>query len=286
MANYVTDDGICLRVTDFSETSQIVGMFTRRHGLVPLIAKGAKRASKKNVMSGPLDLLTGGEVVFVPAKGGGENGTQLGTLAAWELSDHRTALRGNLMGLNAAMMCAEVTAHLMMPLDPHEELFGELEAALELLGDAGGNAAKGDERAEMGRILVAYVKAALSSAGYWPQLDACMACGKVVGAGDMQMRFSVGGGGVFCGGVAGCYGEGGGMTMGVPGNVVVGLSRLALPTGLKAHPPERAADVGALAVALEMLLAQVEGVSDKGVRTRGGVKEMLGNSKTENRHLE
>src|SRR3954447_11015522 len=71
MATYVTDDGICLRVTDFSETSQIVGMFTRRHGMVPLIAKGAKRASKKNVMSGPLDLLTSGEVVFVPAREGG-----------------------------------------------------------------------------------------------------------------------------------------------------------------------------------------------------------------------
>ena len=70
MANYVTDDGICLRVTDFSETSQIVGMFTRGHGLVPLIAKGAKRASKKNVMSGPLDLLTGGEVVYVPCLAG------------------------------------------------------------------------------------------------------------------------------------------------------------------------------------------------------------------------
>ena len=39
MATYITDDAICLRVTDFSETSQIVGMFTRRHGLVPLIAK-------------------------------------------------------------------------------------------------------------------------------------------------------------------------------------------------------------------------------------------------------
>ncbi len=70
MATYVTDDGICLRVVDFSETSQIVGMFTRGHGLVPLIAKGAKRASKKNVMSGPLDLLTSGEVVFVPARVG------------------------------------------------------------------------------------------------------------------------------------------------------------------------------------------------------------------------
>src|SRR4051812_29696651 len=137
MATYVTDEGICLRVTDFSETSQIVGMFTRRHGLVPLIAKGAKRQSKKNVMSGPLDLLTLGEVVFVPAKETpGATGAQLGTLAAWELGDHQRALRGNLAGLNAAMICAEVTTHLLQPHDPHEDLFGELECAVQLLAGA------------------------------------------------------------------------------------------------------------------------------------------------------
>src|SRR3954470_17802032 len=98
MATYLTDEGICLRVTDFSETSQIVGMFTRHHGLVPLIAKGAKRASKRNVMSGPIDLLTSGELVFVPAKdnpgehGRGKPGPPLGTLAGWNLADHRPSL--------------------------------------------------------------------------------------------------------------------------------------------------------------------------------------------------
>ena len=96
----MTDEGICLRVTDFSETSQIVGMFTRGHGVVPLIAKGSKRTSKKNVMSGPLDLLTGGEVVFVPERGGVVRGgaVQLGTLAAWELSDHRKGAAGEFDG--------------------------------------------------------------------------------------------------------------------------------------------------------------------------------------------
>src|SRR5512135_567641 len=128
MATYVTDDGICLRVTDFSETSQIVGMLTRAHGLVPLIAKGSKRTSKKNVMSGPLDLLTGGEVVYVAAREGAGDGTgaALATLAAWELLDHRVGLRGNLRALNAAMMCAEVTTLLLQPFDPHEGLFDEL----------------------------------------------------------------------------------------------------------------------------------------------------------------
>jgi DNA repair protein RecO (recombination protein O) len=263
MATYLTDDGICLRVTDFSETSQIVGMFTRRHGLVPLIAKGAKRQSKKNVMSGPLDLLTCGEVVFVPARETpGASGAQLGTLAAWELADHRRALRGNLPGLNAAMICAEITTHLLQPHDPHEELFGELEAALDLLA-----AAKSDSA---GRVLLAYLKAALLAAGYWPRLDACLACGRP--AGDSMLRFSSRAGGILCarGENAGqnCHIENAGTTVLVPGKILIALDRLALPSALKLRPPERVADAAALSLALNLLLGQVEALADKTVRTR------------------
>ena len=194
MANYLTDEAICLRVTDFSETSQIVGLFTRRHGLVPLIAKGSKRQSKKNTMSGPLDLLTSGEVVFVPGKesdrAGGSGAAQLGTLAAWELADQRPGLRADLVGLNAAMLCAEVTTHLVHPHDPHEELFLELQAALELL-------ALPSQRA---RGLVAYVKAVLVAAGFWPQFSGCLACGRAPG--DAAVRFSPLAGGILCAGPA------------------------------------------------------------------------------------
>jgi DNA repair protein RecO len=283
MATYLTDDGICLRVTDFSETSQIVGMFTRRHGLVPLIAKGAKRASKKNVMSGPLDLLTSGEVVFVPAKesaggGGSGGGVQLGTLAAWELADHRRALRGNLAALNAAMMCAEITTHLVHPLDPHEELFGDLEAALSLLGAESAVAGSGESASAIGRVLVAYVKAALMAAGYWPQLGACLKCAKPPG--DGSIRFSVRAGGILCGSNGGgCHVEHAGMTMAVPGRVVVALERLPLPREIQAHPPERPADAAALHIALQMLLAQVEAITDKGVRTRGLLGSIFENAK-------
>ncbi len=267
MATYLTDDGICLRVNDFSETSQIVGMFTRRHGLVPLIAKGSKRSSKKNVMSGPLDLLTSGEVVFVPARESG--GAQLGTLAAWELQDHRRELRGTLAGLNGAMICAQITTQLMQPLDPHEDLFEELGAALELLGHA---------PAQRARAVVAYVKAALMAAGYWPQLSGCLSCGRAVS--DAEMRFSARAGGIVCGGggdghvrgeckvKGGCHLDNAGVTIAVAGRVVLALDRLPLPTQLRAAPPVRAGDEAALHMAMQLLLAQVEVITDKPVRTR------------------
>jgi len=260
MANYLTDDAICLRVTDFSETSQIVGLFTRKHGLVPMIAKGSKRPTRKNTMSGPLDLLTSGEVVYVPSKGAAE----LSTLAGWELVNHRTELRRDLAGLNAAMLCAEVSTLVMHPHDPHEELFEELEAALQLLGT----------RQRM-RAVAAYVKAALLEAGYAPQLDACMVCGKPLAA-DVPMRFFPHAGGIACGGGAsGCHMEnGGGTSIAVAGRIVVALQRLPSPRVLLASPPDRPADGPSLALAMGMLLAQVESITDKRVRTRyllGGI---------------
>lgn len=260
MATYLNDDALCLRVTDFSETSQIVALFTRAHGLLPLIAKGAKRASKKNTMSGPLDLLTSGEVVFVPSKGAAE----LGTLAAWELLDHRTELRKNLPALNAAMLCAEITTLLVHPHDPHPELYAELEAALALLPGA-----------QRPRAAVAYAKAALLAAGYAPQLDNCLACARPVA--DTAVRFSVRAGGFLCGpgNGHGCSQEHAGPLTTVSGRIIAALARLPLPSALLTNPPERPADTAALATALSLLLAQIESISDKPLRTRYLLKSIF-----------
>ena len=38
------DQAVCLRKADYSETSQVVTLFTRSHGKIPAMAKGAKRA--------------------------------------------------------------------------------------------------------------------------------------------------------------------------------------------------------------------------------------------------
>jgi DNA repair protein RecO (recombination protein O) len=261
MANYLTDDAICLRVTDFSETSQIVALFTRRHGLVPLIAKGSKRASQRNTMSGPLDLLTSGEVVFVPARERAigivpaTHGVQLGTLTGWELANPRRELRGLLPALHAAMLTAEITTHLVHPHDPHEELFLELDATLDML----------PVPAHRARIAVAYVKAALVSAGYWPNFATCLECGRGPSSPDEPVRYFPRAGGIVC---SGCQVQNLGACVSIPTRIAVALDRLSSPAAMRATPPERPADESALAAAMEMLLAQVESITDKPLRTR------------------
>jgi DNA repair protein RecO (recombination protein O) len=257
MANYLTDRAICLRVTDFSETSQIVGLFTREHGLVPMIAKGSKRQNKKTSSSGPLDLLTSGEVVFIPARGAGP---ELATLASWELLHHHAALRRDLPALNAAMLCAEVTVLLVHPHDPHSDLFDQLEATLELLATA-----------QRTRALVAYVKSAIDAAGYAPQLETCLVCGKSLDS-DMPLRFHPRAGGLTCASPSGgrnCHLPGGAaLSMAISGRIVAALRRLPTPLSLLAQAPRRPADAAALALAMEMQLLQVQSLTDKPIRTR------------------
>ena len=57
----IADTAICIRCWDFSETSQTVSLFTREHGVVRGLAKGAKR--EKGGFSGGLDVLTRGEMI-------------------------------------------------------------------------------------------------------------------------------------------------------------------------------------------------------------------------------
>ena len=56
------DTAICVRTTDFSETSQILTLFTRAAGKISAIAKGSKRP--KSAFDGPVEVFSYGRIVF------------------------------------------------------------------------------------------------------------------------------------------------------------------------------------------------------------------------------
>jgi len=253
MATYLTDLAICLRVTDFSETSQVVALLTSNHGLVPMIAKGAKRTSKSgaSTFSGPIDLLVTGQAVFIPAKAASE----LATLTAWQLLNHQTRLRTTLPALYAAMICADITLALLHPHDPHQDVFAELTATLDLLATP-----------QQPRVLVAYAKTALVAAGYQPQLDSCLNCARPLAA-DEQAAFSPRAGGILC---ASCRSTVATKTplVAIPARIALALDRLPTPSEIQAAPPENPGSPAALHQALLLLLTQVETVSERPLRTR------------------
>ncbi len=58
----ISDRAIVLRRLDYSETSQILALFTREYGQVRVIAKGIKRSTRSRFAVG-IDLLEVGQVV-------------------------------------------------------------------------------------------------------------------------------------------------------------------------------------------------------------------------------
>jgi DNA repair protein RecO (recombination protein O) len=157
------DDAICIRHWDWSETSQTVTLLGRQTGLIRGIAKGAKR--EKAQFSGGLEVLTRGEVVAVARPN-----AALATLTAWDLQESFPALRRTLRAFHCGMYFADLVQHLVSEGDPHPALFDELVDALRALALPGAE----------DRALLRFQWAALSEAGYKPELDADVIAGDVL----------------------------------------------------------------------------------------------------------
>ena len=180
---FVQDRCICLRKVEYSETSQILTLFGRKHGVVRVIARGAHRKTKAGAsqFGGGVDLLDVGEAVFTdrPEK-------EMATLTEWELREGHLQMRKSLRGLYLGFYAAELVSLLIEEHDPHPELFGRLESTLLELGTP---------RVE--QTFVAFEMDLLRETGYLPELGACVSCGGPVG-GTGTVSFVPARGGMVC----------------------------------------------------------------------------------------
>lgn len=151
----VFDSGICVRVWDWSETSQTVAVLSREHGLVRGVAKGSKR--EKSGFSGGFEIATRGQVGLQIKRG-----DQLSLLTSWDLSDTYPVVRTTSSGFGAAMALLEVAQSCVQPLDPHPGLFDALSAALAALS--------GSRDGDVARV-AEFLWRALADTGHKPELD-------------------------------------------------------------------------------------------------------------------
>src|SRR5262249_1369504 len=105
----VRDRCICLRKVEYSETSQILALFSRAHGLRRVIAKGAHRTTKAGAskFGGGIDLLDVADAVFTLAPD-----KELATLCEWTLRDGHLSLRRDLRAVYLGLYAAELVAML------------------------------------------------------------------------------------------------------------------------------------------------------------------------------
>jgi DNA repair protein RecO (recombination protein O) len=183
------DEAIVLRRLDYSETSQVLAVFTHQYGLQRLIAKGVKRGTRKRFAVG-IDLLERGVVAFLARTH--PEGT-LGTLTEWRQLEPYLGLRTDLVRWYAAQYAAEVTAAMLEDADPHPLLFEALAGLLTALSGAGAVGERGSAPSPalpLSRspasvpsaaehplpLLCTYQQALLAEAGLWPDLTRCVMC--------------------------------------------------------------------------------------------------------------
>lgn len=177
----IRDRCICLRVTEYSETSQIVTLLSRDYGVIRAIAKGAHRKTKAGAgkFDGGMDFLEVGEAVFThdPAK-------ELATLTEWTLREGHLALRSDLRGIYLALYAGELVDRLLEQHDPHPELFDRLEATIPELASP---------RRE--QAFLAFELELLRELGILAELGRCVACGRppIDGTGDGYFSSQMGG---------------------------------------------------------------------------------------------
>lgn len=156
------DSAVVLGRLDYSETSQILVLFTREHGKVRAIAKGAKRSTKTRFSPG-IDLLDLGSVIFSVRH---ERAEGLATLTEWKQTRSLSGLREKLDRLNAAQYAAEITARLTEDWDPHADLFDNLIETLQELSDSD----------SVVKRVIHYQLFLLDKIGSLPRFDACVIC--------------------------------------------------------------------------------------------------------------
>lgn len=151
-----TDNAICIRDLDWSESSQLVVLLTEQHGKVRGLAKGSRRNSPSAIakFSGGINLLSQGQAIVTT------KATQLAAVTEWDLQDDHYHLRTDLQAQWSAMYAADLTNAMLADEDPHPDTFAAMQLMLQALAVAG-NAALS---------LLRFQWALLVDVGYRPEL--------------------------------------------------------------------------------------------------------------------
>ncbi|HOV59844.1 MAG TPA: DNA repair protein RecO [Candidatus Hydrogenedentes bacterium] len=153
----VREEGIVLRRVDYGDSSAIVTVLTRNHGLVACMARGMRRGGGS--LSGVLDTLNRVECLFTF-----RDSRSVQTLTGATLLDWRRALRADPI----RMACAAVLGEAALALGEAgetEALHDELENGLNDLAERGAS--------ELPAATALWLWRLIGTAGITPVLDCC-----------------------------------------------------------------------------------------------------------------
>jgi DNA repair protein RecO (recombination protein O) len=181
----VSTSSIVLSALRYSETSKIVRLATREHGVQSVIAKGALRPRSR--FGAALQLLSEGQAQLLI-----KENRELHVLTAFDLRRLHVGLAGDLERYASACALAEVMLRFA-PSDAHPESFDLLQSALDQLETA--------EAAQVEALSYRVLWRLVSVLGFAPSLDACVIDGTPLPSGG-PLTFSTRDGGALCPGCA------------------------------------------------------------------------------------
>jgi DNA repair protein RecO (recombination protein O) len=178
----IATDSVVLHVQDYLESSRIVRLSTREHGVQSVVARGARRPRSR--FGASLDLFASGVAQFTL-----KPGRDLSNLSGFDLTRSRMALAANLDRFAGASALVELALRFAHADPYHDEAFDVLVASLDDIAEAAPA-----ESTDRGLSAAWRYVAAL---GFGPTLDRCCSCGSEVASGR-AVPFSHHGGGVVC----------------------------------------------------------------------------------------
>lgn len=174
-------EAILLRSLDYGESDRIVTFYTRDHGKIRGIAKGARRSRKR--FANALELFCCSQIVFSRK---GRDGLAL--VEESRVRHHFEKIRQDLKKTLMASYLIDLTDQFTLEDKKNGELFQLLH---DFLGQINGN-----DCAEA--LLRFFEIRLLACVGYQPVLDRCVACQAPLN-GDDTYQFHVRAGGIRCG---------------------------------------------------------------------------------------
>ena len=173
-------DALILRTVDFSETSQIVTLYTRQFGKTCALAKGGRRL--KGPFESSLDILARNAVTFIPKRG-----DALDLLTESKLIRRFRVRPSNIAGTLGGYYVVELIDSFTAPNDPIPPLY---DMAMKVLSQL-------EEGTFVMRTLLRFEGRLLQLLGHSPSLRDCVECGTPVPR-ESGIVFGLVDGGVLC----------------------------------------------------------------------------------------
>jgi DNA repair protein RecO (recombination protein O) len=180
----VKTPAVVLRAIRYGDTSKIATLFTREHGKVAVVAKGARSAKAR---FGPA-LDPGAHIQAVYHA---RETREVQTLAQADVTERFRRLSSSLAATTAMLQLVEVVNVATHPGEPHQDLY-------ELLVDGLRAADRQDDG--LAEVLIAFRWKSIGALGFAPSFVRCVRCGvTVLPSAPTRLRYHVRKGGPLCG---------------------------------------------------------------------------------------